>query len=334
MTLNLETKTRSDEIIKAYLEENASEVLVDKINNGVFIEKDGKRLLNRKSLSSFMQYATEEAKKLAEKGARSACIDDPTVFGWAIHYFEEDSIEGTLYNEDGSEYNKSVPTPKTSGKSTYTPVPTPIVKKQEPQLSLFDMMTENNNTQVEEAPAVDNEEDIDEPTDEELDEVAGQIALNAPIEKQTEEKPQPKGTPFYEKYKEIALKYSDGIVCYRLGDFYEVLGKKATVVADELELTLTGRDCGLESRVPMVGFPYHCADRYIAKLVDKGHKVVVVESLDNIKRLSKEDTPPEIDQETGEIISEERSDDEIINNYHKGALLTLLELFDNEATIG
>ena len=329
MTLNLETKTRSDEIIKAYLEENASEVLADKINNGVFIEKDGKRLLNRKSLSSFMKYANEEARKLAGQGANSTYIDDPTVFGWAIHYFEEDSIEGVLYNEDGSEYKI-----KTGVKSTYTPVPAPIVKKQEPQLSLFDMMTENNNTQVEEAPAVDNEEDIDEPTDEELDEVAGQIAVNTPIEKQTEEKPHSKGTPFYEHYKEIALQYPDGIVCYRLGDFYEVLGKKATVVADELELTLAGRDCGLESRVPMVGFPYHCSDRYIAKLVDNGHKVVVVESLDNIKRLSKEDTPPEIDQETGEIISEERSDDEIINNYHKGALLTLLELFDNEATIG
>ena len=116
MNLNLETKTKSDEIIKAYLEENASELLADKINNGVFIEKDGKRLLNRKSLSSFMKYACEEARKLAEKGANSACIKDDVVFGWAVHYFEEDSIIGKLYNEDGSEYHKPVSESKTTQK--------------------------------------------------------------------------------------------------------------------------------------------------------------------------------------------------------------------------
>ena len=114
MNITLETKNKSEEIIKAYLEENASAILAEKINNGVFIEKDGKRLLNRKSLSSFMKYANEEARKLAGQGANSTYIDDPTVFGWAIHYFEEDSIEGTLYNEDGSEYKKPATIPKTS----------------------------------------------------------------------------------------------------------------------------------------------------------------------------------------------------------------------------
>ena len=332
MNLNLEIKTKSDEIIKAYLEENASEILADKINNGVFIEKDGKRLLNRKSLSSFMQYATEEARKLAEQGAKSACIEDSVVFGWAIHYFEEDSIEGTLFNEDGSEYKNTVTTPKTSGKSTYTPTSAPIIKKQEPQLSLFDMM--NGNAQTDEQ--TDNSgEDYDEnPTDEELDEAFAQTAIETPETKKTEDKPQPKGTPFYEKYKELALKYSDGIVCYRLGDFYEVLGKKAVVVADELELTMTGRDCGLESRVPIVGFPYHCADMYFSKLIDKGHKVVIVESLDDVKILSheQEDTSQVVDTETGEILSDNEPTD--LKNYHKGALLMLLELFDGEATIG
>ena len=74
------------------LEGDASETLADKINNGVRIEKDGKTLINKKSLDGFMKYATDEAKKLAEKGASSACVRSDVVFGWAIHYFEEESI--------------------------------------------------------------------------------------------------------------------------------------------------------------------------------------------------------------------------------------------------
>ena len=104
MKLNLEAKNREQKRIKAFLEENASDTLTEKINNGVRIEKDGKILLNRKTLDGFMSYANDEAKKLAEKGAKAVCIDDDVVFGWAVHYFEENSIEGTLFNEDGSEY--------------------------------------------------------------------------------------------------------------------------------------------------------------------------------------------------------------------------------------
>ena len=111
-TLNLETQNSAQQRIKEYLEQNASEVLAEKINNGVWIEKDGKKFLNKKTLDGFMSYATEEARKVAEKGAMSACIEDSVVFGWAIHYFEEDSIEGTLYNEDGTEYAKPKPAPK------------------------------------------------------------------------------------------------------------------------------------------------------------------------------------------------------------------------------
>ena len=333
MKLNLETHSQGDEVVKAYLEGNASEILADKINNGVFIEKDGKRLLNRKSLSTFMKYAAIEAKKLSGKGASSACVKDDVVFGWAIHYFEEDDIEGTLYNEDGSEYKKPVQTPKTSEKSTYTPTSACTVKKSEPQLSLFDMMN-NDTKETEEKNIEDSEDDYEEPTDEDLEEAA-QATLTEPIK---EEKPnevaQSKGTPFYEKYKELALKYPDGIICCRLGDFYEILGKKAIVAANELELTLTSRDCGLEKRLPMVGFPYHSSEMFIAKLVANGHKVVVAETLNNIKQYPEPEAKQEINVDTGEIISDEKDDNEILNNYHKGALLTLLELFDNEATIG
>ena len=95
--LNLEAKSKEQQRIKAYLEENASDILAEKINNGVRIEKDGKILLNRKTMDGFMSFATEEARKQAEKGARYAMVEDAVVFGWAVHYFEEDSIEGTLF---------------------------------------------------------------------------------------------------------------------------------------------------------------------------------------------------------------------------------------------
>lgn len=127
--LNLTANTSSEKRVKEYLEQNASDVLADKINNGVIVERDGKILINKKTLDGFMNYATEEARKQAEKGARSACIEDSVVFGWAIHYFEEDSIEGTLYNEDGTEYKK--PTPKKSTKSKTTSTKTTPTKPEE-----------------------------------------------------------------------------------------------------------------------------------------------------------------------------------------------------------
>ena len=73
-------------------------------------------------------------------------------------------------------------------------------------------------------------------------------------------------------------KYPDYIVAYRLDDFYEIFGEKAKQFARELDLTLTGRDCGLPERVPMVGFPCHAANTYFAKAVNKGLKVAVFDS--------------------------------------------------------
>ena len=140
--LNLEAKNETQKIIKDYLEQNVSDILADKINNGVRIQKDGKTLVNKKTLAGCMDFALKEAQKLTEKGARAACIQDSVVFGWAIHYFEEDSIEGTLYNEDGTEYKppKAVTPPKPVTIYT-TPKPQP-----KPQMSLFELI-ENNATE-------------------------------------------------------------------------------------------------------------------------------------------------------------------------------------------
>ena len=110
--LNLNPTTEPQKVVKAFLEQNASDVLADKINNGAVILKDGLTLINKKTLDGFMKYATSEAQKMAEKGSRCACIQDDVVFGWAIHYFEEDSIEENLFNLDGSKYSKVVEMPK------------------------------------------------------------------------------------------------------------------------------------------------------------------------------------------------------------------------------
>lgn len=188
MQLNLETKTKEQEIVKAYLEENASETLAEKINNGTPFQKDGKQLVNRKTLDGFMRYACEEARKLAEKGANSACVEDKVVFGWAIHYFEEDSIEGTLLNADGSEYK---PTPKPSSKPSAS-VKAVTKPKPAPQMSLFEFMPENGTETVPDSDinsngnAIENEEENDLPTAQEIDEILAEIDLNDNAENQPE----------------------------------------------------------------------------------------------------------------------------------------------------
>ena len=171
MKLNLQAVTKEEQKVKAYLEANASEVLAEKINNGVRIQKDGKMLLNKKTLAGFLKFACDEAKKQAEKGAQSACIDDDTVYGWAVHYFEEDSIEGTLYNEDGTEYK--APMPKTKPVQTKPTPPMPKPKPQpKPQMSMFDLLDAKPEESVVEEPD-------DEPTDEDYVEAAEQLAEEA-----------------------------------------------------------------------------------------------------------------------------------------------------------
>lgn len=164
VTLNLTAVGAEQELIKKYLAESASDSLADKINNGIPIEKDGKTLISKKTLDGFMKYANEEARKLAAKGATSACVKDKIVYGWAMHYFEEDSIEGTLYNEDGTEYKppetvKAKQTVSTSISNKTTTIPP---KEPAGQLSLFDF-TDNAELSCEDDNAI---EEIEETTNE------------------------------------------------------------------------------------------------------------------------------------------------------------------------
>ena len=90
-------------------------------------------------------------------------------------------------------------------------------------------------------------------------------------------------SPMMQKYLETKEEYKDCILFYRLGDFYEMFFDDAILVARELEITLTGKDCGQEERAPMAGVPHHAAEMYIAKLVSKGYKVAICEQLENPK---------------------------------------------------
>ena len=292
MTLNLTATNRQEEIIKEYLENNASETLAEKINNGIKTEKDGKSLISKKDLNGFFKYATEEARKLAEKGATSAMVEDKVVFGWAMHYFEEDSILGKLYNEDGTEYK---PVVKKTTKPTITTTPTPYVppvKKPEPQMSLFDMLAPKEEKKEESKPIIEE----DKPSEEDVQEAFEELEK----EEIKEEKPT---NPIYTKYFELQKQYPYSIIAYRLGDFYEVFGDGAIKVSNELELTLTGRDFGLKERVSMVGFPYHVREKYFEKIA-KFSELVIYDN-NNITIYTCDKKSCTIDIETGEITNSE-----------------------------
>ena len=330
--LNLTANTPSEQRILEYLQNNASEMLAEKINNGTPFEKDGKPLTNKKSLSGFMKYACGEARNLAAKGETAACVKDSVVYGWAIHYFEEDSIEGTLYTLDGSEYipeKKSAHVSRQTAKTSVASATTPAVSTpQNKQESLFDMLSSKQ--------PVPEPTPSDEPPPEELQEALEETANEPEPVQVVIEPPKPHNlSPVYAEYLKIKEKHPDCIVAYRLGDFYEILDNDAVTVAKELDLTLTSRDCGLDTRVPMVGFPYHAADGYISKIIEHGHKIAVCERLDEIKLLS-EPKPQEVDEETGEILSYEEMkefDGDIIEPPHLSEDLPTTNETDVENTL-
>ena len=349
--LNLTANGKPQELILAFLQENVSDVLAEKINNGVYIEKDGKRLLSKKDLDGFMRFASDEAKKLAEKNARSACVEDKIVYGWAIHYFEENSIEGTLYNEDGTEYKPAVKTiTKTEVKKVEKPKPTTR------QASLFDMIADTENKVTDQT---DDHEPIDDVDDgeelnadyspEELEELADEDSptieeiadkLQQALDekngvKREVEKPKQELPIFFVQYMDMKESHPDEIVLIRLGDFYEALDNDATILADELNLTLTGRAITADMRVPLVGFPYHAADAYLAKIRNK-HGVVIIESNGDIATLGKivKTDGKTVDTGTGEILDDEPMDEPYSpSSFDKETMIYLYNLLDGKMDI-
>ena len=320
--LNLQATTPEMEVLKTYLEENASETLASKINSGVKIQKDGKTLINKKTLETFMEYAHDEAKKLVAKGARYACIKDDIVFGWAIHYFEEADIIGTLYNEDGTEYKKPVQKPTTK---LVQLVPATVIssktKPQNKQFSLFDLM---DNTSKQELETPEEENPILN-----VDKETGEI-LSSQQEKKAVAFHQL--SPLYQKYRNVQNQYPQAVIAYRVGDFFEIFGDNAVKIANHLDLTLTGRDCGLDVRVPMVGFPYHASDTYFKKIAQFS-PLIVVDNNEVIPYVLEEEIPIKQQNEgtmyenTDDIddFEEERA---LQKFFDKEALCALYELFD------
>lgn len=91
-------------------------------------------------------------------------------------------------------------------------------------------------------------------------------------------------TPLMEQYKQVKDQYQDCLLFYRLGDFYELFYDDAVTASHELELTLTGKNAGAEGRVPMCGVPFHAAEIYIYRLIQKGYKVAICEQLEDPKK--------------------------------------------------
>lgn len=155
--LNLTANNSREQIVLDNLIPTVSDTLADKINNGVYIEKDSKRLLNKKDLTTFMTYATEQARKIyneQKSGSQAVCVLGDDIMRWAIHYFEEDSIEGKLYNEDGTEYTPPKPAKKAASAPPVSH--TPPAPKPKPQLSMFDLLDEKATEQPKECASTDN----------------------------------------------------------------------------------------------------------------------------------------------------------------------------------
>ena len=234
MKLNLKVCNHEQELIMNYLEENASDVLCEKINNGVKITKDGKELINKKDLNGFMKYASDEARKTVASGSQSACIEDKIVYGWAIHYFEENTIEGKLFNLDGSEYTPEIKTTNTNNNVTKTEPVKP--KETKSQFNMFDFINnndiekvqfDNKNTQND-AILQENTENIAEISysledDEELQEVKNEMLKSFDDEEDE---------LFDDEYFNTkSIKIYDSIIDTSTG---EVLEKNSTKVEDNL----------------------------------------------------------------------------------------------------
>ena len=88
-------------------------------------------------------------------------------------------------------------------------------------------------------------------------------------------------SPMMQQYLRIHDQYPDCLLLFRLGDFYELFFEDAKTASRELELTLTGKDCGLEERAPMCGVPFHAVDTYVTRLVEDGYKVAICEQMED-----------------------------------------------------
>ncbi|MDY2695859.1 MAG: DNA mismatch repair protein MutS, partial [Eubacteriales bacterium] len=138
-------------------------------------------------------------------------------------------------------------------------------------------------------------------------------------------------TEMMRRYLATKDKYKDSILFYRLGDFYEMFFDDAVEMSRVLDLTLTGKDCGLKERAPMCGIPYHAAENYISKLISLGYKVAICEQLTEAQKNKKELVERDVVRviTPGTVIDEGVIDEKFNNyivsiyqrNYHIGVAL-------------
>ena len=133
-------------------------------------------------------------------------------------------------------------------------------------------------------------------------------------------------SPMMQHYLEIKEKYKDAVVLYRLGDFYEMFFEDAIEISKLLDITLTGKDCGLEQKAPMCGVPYHSVDTYIAKLLKEGRKIAICEQLNEAKKGVRVERDV-VRVITAGTITEDYILDELKNNY-------ILCVFKSQEKIG
>ena len=132
-------------------------------------------------------------------------------------------------------------------------------------------------------------------------------------------------SPMMQRYYDTKAQYDDAILMYRLGDFYEMFFGDAEVASRELELTLTGRDCGGGKRAPMCGVPYHAVEGYIAKLVSKGYKVAICEQLSTVPAPGKDI----VDREVVRVVTAGTVIDESMVKEEKSNYLVALYIDDH-----
>ena len=303
------TENLEEHIIAIHLKNVIPDSVAYKLIHGVRIEKDGKTLINKKSIALFLNYLCEKMYNAAKnnkaktQNVKAVAKEGTAILDEAIKYFNDDKIIGELYDESGNLYKKAPELPKEVARATQTMA---VTQKKEPnkpqQFTLFSLLEENKAQEpiAVETPRVeqpkqetilfsdtpdeieedDTEESIEyvETVDEEtpcafdVDRETGEILSPIPTEHAI---PVQQCSPLYTKYLAFQGQYPQAVIAYRLGDFFEIFGDNAIKVSNRLELILTGRDFGLTERIAMVGFPYHASDTYFRKIAEFSPLIVV-----------------------------------------------------------
>lgn len=362
-----------EHIIAIHLKEVISDNTAKKIINGVPVQMDGKTLINKKSIKTFLEYLGDEMYKQAAEQRKSnkkgnknwtaLAKDGNYIIERALAYFDDDTIHGELFTEDGELFkNSPTTTPKNVVRSVQA---TTVTRKPEPpkpqQFTLFNFLEEKKN---------DSEPSDDEDTDdleEETDDTDTTVSFSKDFDVKkstgeivaTQEKTKPDIPQSVSTFLQYKNQYPTHIILYRVGDFFETFNDDAKTLSRDFDLILTGRSIGKE-RLPMIGIPFHAIEPYIFKISAKyplvlidGDKIEIIpitptdqdEDIDD-DELSEEEMQ-EFDGYMGEPIpaktpvkeknDEDEEDLENMLAYKKfidsDALAVFIELFDGELDI-